>query len=552
MAGKKETPRQKMIGMMYLVLMALLALNVQKEVLNAFINVDEGINKTMLNFIAKNEEMYDDFYKKALVNPAKVGEYKEVVENIEKMADELYEYIFELKKKIVLTTEKGDSSAIHGHHISVAEIDGKDNMDVPAQIMVGSELHEKSEARILKNKIIEFKEYMLEHVKEEHPTVRESIESGLATHDHEPDEEHKGEQAEPWEIANFTHLPMAGVMAIMSGLQTDVRNAENEIIRYIDSQIDAGAFKVTNLEPTVIANTNYVFRGNEYKAEIFLAAFDTTADPEVFIGDFDSIVEEDGTVAYEMKGQEGVDYVTVPVQKGTGRGVYEITERSTGPKSYKGIIRVQRPDGTYVYRSFKQNYQVADANLVVSPTKMNVFYLAVDNPVDISVPGVPPDKVFPNIDNGRIRKIGGSYIVNPARTGKAIIRVSAEFEGDRKPMGSVEFRVKDVPDPIPVVGGKTEGAISVNELIAYQGILAQMPEWFDFDLKFDVTGHTVETVDKAGFVMEGESKSKRWSPEQETIFKGLSRGQKIYFNNIKAVGPTGDVRTLPVIAFRIK
>ena len=125
--------------------------------------------------------------------------------------------------------------------------------------------------------------------------------------------------------------------------------------------------------------------------------------------------------------------------------------------------------GTKMY-PFNGEYQVAKQSLVVSPTKMNVFYILgneVGNPVDISVPGIPKDKLTAYCDNGKIAKKGSSWEVFPTKVGKANISISAEIDGERRSMGKMEFRVKRVPDPIADFSVKLKnGKIKKNAMLA--------------------------------------------------------------------------------------
>jgi gliding motility-associated protein GldM len=548
MAHGKETPRQKMIGMMYLVLTALLALNVQKEVLNAFINVDEGLNKAVENYLLKNKQIYDEFYQKAEVNPAKVGKYKTLVDTIRIAADNLYNKIFDLKKQIIQKTEKSDSAPAIDYVnkvIYVEKMTNKDNMDIPAEVMIGD--NNNGAAYPLKKEIEAFRELLIKHVNPKHTAIIASINKSLDTSDPPAKEGNK----ETWETKNFEHLPVAGVMAIMTGLQNDIKTAEHEIIKYLDEQIEAKSFKFNMLRPTIIPNTNYVFRGNEYSAQIFLAAYDTTQKPDVFIGDYDSTVTEDG---YEltMRGREGIDYVRCNINE-QGTGIFKRTESTTGIKTYKGIIRIKNPDGSFITRSFRNTYTVAEPSLVISPTKMNVFYVAVDNPVRISIPGVPDNKIFPTLSGGtgQIVKEGNEYVVKPTKAGEAIISVIAEIDGQKKPMGSMKFRVKTVPNPEPKLGGKSEGTIDKGLLNALDGIYAEMPAWFDFDLKFNITGFKIVYTDNGGFTQEKESKSGNFTTEQKNMLSKFTRNQRFYIEEITAVGPDGTTRKLPTMSFRV-
>ena len=230
-----------------------------------------------------------------------------------------------------------------------------------------------------------------------------------------------------WESAHFEHLPLIAVITILSQMQATVRNLESDVIAYLRDQVDAGSFKFNSLAATVIPNSTYIMQGGVYKAQIFLAAFDSTQVPDVYIGEYDSL----GPNEFKMRaGAQKVD-----IDKKTKLATYYVNCGATGEKRYKGIINIKNPSGTISSYSFKQSYQVAQTALVVSPTKMNVFYIGVDNPVDISVPGIPSNKLAPSMDQGSISPDpAGGYKVKVTKAGKCNISVSAKIDGGTKSM----------------------------------------------------------------------------------------------------------------------
>ena len=539
MGHGKETPRQKMIGMMYLVLTALLALNVQKEVLDAFINVDEGLHKTILTFDGRNEVIYADFREKAELNPSKVGPIENLALEVKEKADHIFEMIQELKIEIVELSEGAGSPAIDEHkHVHVDLINGKDNMDKPAEIMIT-----KGKGTELKKEIEEFREWLIHDVidEEKNHELAESIHNSLHTEDHQG---HDG-QMHPWESANFEHLPLAGVIAIMSGIQTDIRNVESEMISFLHKQIDAGTIKFTGLDATVIPNSNYILKGGQYRSEIFLAAFDTTQEPKIYIGKVDSTLdEESGKYIYSVPNP--ADSVIVK----QGKGIYTQPANSVGQKSYEGVIELPTLEGVPIVRKFKHSYQVSEGSYSVNPLKMNVFYTGVDNPVDILVAGVPIENVSATITNGRIRRQpDGTWIVNPVNIGNAFVEVFAEIEGKKQSQGFKEFRVKQVPDPVAKVNNQKGGAINKSLLLVQVGVAAEM-ENFDFELEYKVTQFTVSAVIK-GFNQEVPVKGNRFSQKQKDLINNLSRGDKVYIEDVKAVGPDGIERQLNQLIFRL-
>lgn len=530
-----------MIGMMYLVLTALLALNVSKDILNAFVLVDESLTTTTENLTQKTRLMYDEFDKAYLSNKEKVEKWKRYADQVKKEANELDEYINSLKVKIIQKADSKEAPAVVKNKVLVDKIEGKDNTDSPAQVMVGD--NNNGEGKVLKGKIIAFREHLLAMVDKKDVSVINSINKNLNT-DTPPAVE--GETPS-WESEHFEHWPLIAVNTILSKMQSDVRNAEAEITRYLYNNIEAGSFKFNNLEATVIPNSNYIIRGNEYNARVFIAASDTTQDPVVKIGSYREIKDSRGKVIdYEMTGS----FQTLEAEKKKGYAVFKRPGAGVGPVKWGGLVELKGTDGRVIRRPFQQEYIVAEPTAAISPTKMNVFYLGVDNPVSISVSGVPAEKITARISNGTIRKSGSSFVVIPGQVGTATISVSAEIDGNVRPMGTMDFRVKTIPDPVAKVGGRKGGAIDKNTLAAQQVVMADL-EGFDFDANFRVVSFTVSATIR-NFLQEAASTTNKITDQQKTILKSINKGDKIYFQDIKAVGPDGKTRELSTVLFKVQ
>ncbi|NOY38424.1 MAG: gliding motility protein GldM [Chlorobi bacterium] len=545
MAHGKETPRQKMIGMMYLVLTALLALNVSKHAVEAFKVVDESLTETTRNYMVRNNEFYQDFEQKAATNPIKAGPWRNLAHEVRNRANEMFDYIQALKIEIIKTAEGENTDAIDGNKVIVENVTKIDDNNVPSQILIGAQQNGK--AYDLRAAIDDYREFLLGIVGNKNENIVNSIKNSLNTEDTTD----AGGEKVTWEIHNFHTLPLIAVITILSKLQSDIRNTEGMVLNYLYSQIEASDFKFNKLEPTVIANSNYIMSGSDYEAEVFIAATDSTQKPEVLIGKYETATTADGTVEYRMVG----NYETLPIDQ-KGRGVYKKTVSATGEHEWGGLIRMKNPEGSYISFPFTANYTVAVPNVVVSPTAMNVFYVGVDNPVDVSVPGVASDKISVSMTNGtirkgRVKKFRGSYIVRPKTPGVlAKVRVTAEINGKPRSFPSIDFRVKRVPDPVAKVAGKKGGNIKKAILRAQQVVIAEM-ENFDFDLTFTVTSFRVSIVDK-GFVIDEISNSNRLTPTQKGLINRLSRNQQVVFQDIKAVGPDGSTRQLPALVFKIQ
>ncbi len=503
-----ETPRQRMIGMMYLVLTALLALNVSSDVLNAFTKVQAGLSNTLVNFTRKNTELYRDFDAAYINNPKKVESLRSSAYEVKKESEELFVYINELKQELVYRAD--------GEDADINNIESKDNLDIAGELMLTG-----GKGKILKERIDNFRENLLKIVCDDNPVLCKSIKANLNTSNPPV----KDGEFKSWEEDNFENIPLIAVVTLLTKMQTDVRNAESDIISYLYSNIDAESFKFNKLNGHVIPESRYILKGEEYKAKIILAATDTTQHPEVIINGRKCNYNGDAAL-------------------------YSRVENNVGPQNWKGIIKFKTPSGQINEYHVEDNYIVAEPNVVVSPLKMNVFYIGVDNPVSISVPGIASDNIVPSISNGTIIKSGKDYIVRPKKAGACSIVVSANRDnGCKVKLQTLEFRVKTVPDPIPGVMGKTGGKINKNVLLAASGVVASMDN-FDFDMQFKVTGFSIFAVIN-GYVSECATKGHKFSNEQKSLIKSLRRGQRLVIEDITAVGPDGIIRKLPSLTFKI-
>ncbi len=546
MAHGKETPRQKMIGMMYLVLTAMLALNVSAEVLEAFVLVDNGLSRTTENYHLKNEKLYVEFDAAYQVNPVKVGPFKEKADEIKKKAREIYDFVQDLKIEIVKSSEGDETPAIEGRKVISEHIQGKNDLDKAATILIGFEGNGK--AKILKQKIIDFRKYLVSLIDPEKGAELIKSINGILNTDDPPVKEDGTHNS--WESARFEHIPLIAVIPQLTKVQVDILNTEAEILNYLLGSIGASDFKFNVLAATVIPSSNVVFQGTEFKAEIFLAASDTTQAPKVYLCRYDSVYNST-TRTYEYRPIGNTE--EVPVAK-NGRALMVRKATSTGVVNWQGLIEMKAPDGSIVRRPFRHSYTVMPPNVVIAPTKMNVLYLGVDNPVDISLPGVSPDKVSATISRGSIKQVSmGSYLVQPGAGAPTVdITVYAEMEGKRRvAMGSKTFRVKKVPPPTPRIIGVKGKMVEKNVLAASLGVVAEMPKDFDFDLKYKIVSFKFSAT-VGGFLQEQESKSSRFTDEQKRIINSLRSGNQVALTDVKAVGPSGDVVDLNDLVLKIR
>ena len=538
MAGNKLSPRQKMIGMMYLVLIALLALNVSKTVLDAFAKINGSLYTTSINFSNKNNEVYYQFEQAAKTNPGKAGQWRDKAVNVKKESDALVETLQRLKFQLV---SMGDGVVKLEHNGKVVEVpentsftDLGDKKYSPFAEITNKKDRYKSwelmhsedkEGEPLINDINYFKNLLLSYT-ESNNSITNSLNSTFDLSDIEAKNKKRSGKIS-WLRNNFEDMPLIAAVTILSKIQADVRNAEADVINFLKQEIDATSLKFTGAEAIQIAPTNYIFLGDTFKADVFITAKDSNQNPVVYLGDYE--LTEDGQ--YQMVGE----YDTIPVKGGKGK--YAIRTRTEGYKKWGGLIAMKTDAGVKMY-PFNGEYQVAKQSLVVSASKMNVFYIDVEggNPVDISVPGVPSDKLSAYCDNGKIIKKGSEWAAFPKKPGKANITVTADIDGKRRNMGKMVFRAKHLPDPEPSIRSLKNNEIKRSILASDAAKLTASLENFDFETKFTVTSFEM-FVTFQGDPVDKRSKSNKLTKEMRDIVKNLPLGSRVTFDNIMAKGP---------------
>ncbi|TLX70961.1 gliding motility protein GldM [Labilibacter sediminis] len=509
-----ETPRQKMIGMMYLFLTAMLALNVSGELLQAFITMDKGFIQSRETVERKNEVLYDQFRTAHSNNPGKAGDEWREANKIKTAADSLVNHIEDLK--IILAHKSSGPEATPNDYVG-------DNQDIAPQVMITEKAGARSKE--LKKLISEYKELLLSYLNQEDPADTAFI-SGFTNIFDTSDEKGEKDVVKSWESTKFEHVPLSASMAMLSKIQGDVRNAEADIVASLYSDIDKESYKFTDMMSVVKPYKTTILEGETYKAELYMAAYDPNIIPKIHVN---------GKPVRNIE---------------QGKGILEMPKMSVGEHSWKGIIEMPSPDGSEdVPYEIEGIFQVVKPSAVISPIKMNVFYEGVENPVAISAPGVASKDLKVTMTNVNKKPSKGIFIVTP-RAGTAgkesVVKVTAEIGGRQKVMGVQNFRIKRVPDPVPEVAGKSGGKIAKNLLMAQSAVFAEMKD-FDFELEYTVTRFNVSVL-KNGYIVDEPSKSNRFTKEQKELIKNMPRGSKVSIEDIRAKGPSG-TRNLGTMTF---
>jgi len=506
MSGAKncpETPRQKMIGMMYLVLTAMLALNVSSEILNGFTMVDNSLHKTIESAELRNKSLYADFQNLFDKNPAKVKDWLEKAKAVKVKSDNLYKFIENFKVQIVRLTDSKDAN----DSAYVQQIKAKDNLDKAAQYGI-ADGHGKN----LKKEISEYRQFLVD-LSGNNPSKQKMYQSIFATG--------KTLDGKPWEDALFEGMPVSAVVTILTKYQSDIRSSEAEIIQYLKSQTDAMDFRVNKITAVVVPNTPYVIRGEKYSAQIVLSAVDSTKTPEFYVN-----------------GQQ------------VRKGLYEVIPNKLGVNPYTGFIKVQGNDGSILSYPFKSSFIVGEPTATLSNEDLNVVYRGIDNKFSVSVPGVATENVSVRVIGGTARREGGRYMIQPTRNEDINIEVWAKVEGKEKKMGGGAYRVKYLPDPKAFIqpgdaGAKPlrGGSMSPNVLRS-SALIASYGKDELIKAKFRITSFTMLAKGFSPLQVGG-------SRLNSGFLDRLIKGDILMINNIKAEGPDNLTRDLGSIAIQL-
>ncbi len=546
MAGGKLTPRQKMINMMYLVLTALLALNVTNEVLNAFHLVNEGLQSSNTSLTSKNGDIYSAFEKQMRDNPAKAKDYNERAQKARALAKTLDDSLAAYKVAVIKEAE----GVIPPGEAEEGDIKRRDDIDIATRMFVEEGAGVKR-GKGLQKMINDTRKQLLDLVD---PADKATFKISLDA----PDPKAEGGEKLAWEFKTFNHTPATAALTILSKFQNDAISSEGSVIEYLIKKIGATDFKFTDLSAKIIAPTSYVLSGQQYKADIFLAAFNKGTDPEIFEGPIGSFVKnKDGSYEPKVLDTELPPGFSPNKMKAEGGfGKKEAIGAGVGEKTYTGVIRVKDPvTSKYKFYPFEGKYQTAPKAVVVSPTKMNVFYIGVDNPVEVSVPGVGQNDVNATLNGaGTLKKDPAnpaSYIANVTASGKCTIDVNAKMDGKVQAMGNKEFRIKRIPDPTPSTNGGLKGGSAQPGIMKGQSGIAAKLDNFDFDAKFKVISFRMYYSSK-GEIYYDDAQGPVFTAKMKGYIDRCRAKDIIIIDDIKAVGPDGQPRKLGQVTFTIQ
>lgn len=514
---RKISPRQKMINLMYVVLMAMLALNISTEVLNGFSVVEESLNRTTGNSSKENDAIFGELDQMMRKNPQKVKQWFMMASTVREMSDSLYNYAQALKVAIVREAdgEKGDP----------LNIEGKDNIEAASYIMLNPA---NGQGHKLYEAINSYRTRILQFVTD--PRQKKIIASNLST------EVPHHSMGKNWEEYMFENMPVAAAVTLLSKLQSDVRYAEGEVLHTLVANVGLKDIRVNKLQAFVVPSQTRLYPGETMTAQMFMGAVDSTQQPQVFVN------------GQLIKGNQ------ITVKAG-----------APGKHTLSGYILIKDLTGNVLRRNFSQDYWVTggpqpkeyispqgmqkvppfDGMATIAADLMNVLYAGFDNPITISIPNTSQHDVQATMSGGSlVARGGGHFIARPSAVGQPVtISVSAK---GRK-IGEYQFRVRKLPDPSPYIAMGADrfksGALSKAALMSAPGIQAAIDDGL-LDIPFSVTSFRVVFFDNMGNAVPLASNGASFSPQQKEQFRQLSRNKRFYITNVVVHGPDGTTRTL--------
>jgi gliding motility-associated protein GldM len=538
MAGGKVSARQKMINMMYLVLTALLALNVSKEIIKAFNLIENSLDNSTKNIVQKNSAVLGSLVKTAAENKAAAVAVT-YCNQVQVISKALIERLNGIKNELLLRSgdqkdpkmgrkqepeallvkggvpelAQGDNMEVHGNYFMV-ENEGKNGTDLQdainkARVEMLAIMKKASDDAILAASP-ETKKMLMDRMK--------AIEEKTSLYANNATNSSGTEQT--WVSMYLEHSPLAGVFAMLSKVENDSRSMEAEVMQALAESVNAADYKFDKLIPVVSASTSAVLTNQTYEANILLAAYNSKAQ---------MIVTVNGR----------------PIEVVDGVGKYKVTSASPGSQKYKVGIQVPKPngEGSDNYET-EAEYSVFAPQAAISADELNVVYVGLPNPISVSVGGVDPKNVNVSVTGGgvslRPSKPGQYNAIIPTRNGnECMINVTAKLpDGRTVSMGSKKFKVRNVPRPVFKAGSVGfSGPISLSAMKVQANAVAALDNFVYDGVKYDVLSYRFTCIGRRTNgpkiqVVNGSSLA-----PISSFLKMLGRGDLIQFDQIKVIGP---------------
>lgn len=500
MSEIKETPRQNFINVAYIIVLGLLFLSMPDSVLNSFKKMRDTLEQSRNTEENNTKSLYMTF------ESTKLKEEPERAQPIYDRAKKASAVISEINKYIdgvntLLVNEGGGISEKDG------DISKKANTDISPRVMI-----KNGKAEELKIKLISTEKAI--------KSLLDSSEISKVVVTLVNDRSKRS-----WEQDNFGEgIPLTSVLTNLAMIKANIASTESHVVKSILGNMDKAVVNLDQFSAVAVAPTSYLIQGQPYNAEVFLTASDSKSKPSIL-----------------------VNGSALDIQN--GKGIYRVNTSSEGIHRWSAVVKVKQTDGSYKeYRTPEQQYQVAKPSAVVNAKKMNVLYIGVDNPVGVSAPGIPKEKIKVSISNGSLKGSDGNFVARVNTQGNVNIIVSAETsKGAYKVISSNEFRVKRIPPPRAKFGGKTGGTLPTVAIKSQDKIFASL-ENFDFDAKFSISRFSLIVMKIGDNASVLHTTGNTMSSQMKSVLANISAGTRVIFDNIQATGPDGQPYQLDPIA----
>ncbi len=511
--GGKISPRQKMINMMYLVLTAMLALNVSAEILKAFYLVEESMVKAGTNIQAKNDDIMRAFQKQMKNQPEKTKPFYDKAQEADKITKDFVAWVEDLKQQIITNDGKIEKTEIREED---GQLKHRTDIETHAYIMIAPEGPQKGIE--LKDKVNNTRDALLKLL-----TGNKALEAAKARINEQTDlraEDPEGPIT--WQSELFEHSPQAAVVTLLTKIQNDAKNTEAEILTELFRGITAEDVSFDMLVAKFIPEKSAVSAGEPFKADIILTAYDSKQANKVVVN-----------------GKE--------VETENGVAKYEASTGSPGEYTVKGFIEVAQSDGTKQY-PFESTYNVFKGEASISADKMNVLYIGLENPITIAVPGANPNSVKASISQGSlIPKGGGRYVAKVSKRGDCKIVASVTENGKTKTY-TAPFRVRSIPKPEARLGTLESGSHSAGAINAQPGVYGTLGEGFAYEgVKYTINRYIFVYSPRKGDAVIVPGAGTILPPQAKSIMSRLRSGDRIIIDNIEATGPDGKRNLSPLV-----
>ena len=503
-------PRQKMINMMYLVLTALLALNVSAEILNAFKTVNQSLETTNTTVSNSTETIMSSLQDK--LNDAKTAEKAKIwypkAEEVQKTSKEVYSFIQGLKDDII----KQGGGDVNSKSFRA------DNLDIATRLMV-----DKKNGVELKKKLDEYKKNVLAI----DPDMAKAFATNIPINTDIPKGTSHGNNT--FERAYFHMVPTVAALTILSKFQNDIKTTENKLVEWCHNQVGAVKVRFNHYVPFAATDRSYVMPNDKMTISAAIGAFSDQALPTITIDGKTQTLDGEGVAKTD---------ITAPA--------------SLGKHTVKVNISYTDIDGNQKSVDKDIEYMVGQSAASIALDKMNVLYIGVDNPVTVAASGAGDEGVGFTITGG-----GGSY--TKLGGGKYTVRVTTPTDDcwiiasvNGKEAGKSKFRVRNIPKPVAQIGPYESGSnVAAGAFKVQAGVAAFSPN-FPFDLTYKVTSFTISADSDEGYIDDAQCQGNTWSAEAQRILNGLKTGRTVMIDEIYAVGPDGKRQHLPSLVYYIK